>query len=117
MLNNNVKKYMVKLSKPIASFDFKDAFDTFNGKGKALQLINEGFDIIIVSALNENNRTFIENQIKRTGIPVSKIYFTNGQDKYKTLATIPGVRRHYDNNQEQVDKIKKYLPNVQAIKF
>lgn len=117
MLNNSIKKFMTKLAKPIASFDYNDTFSTFKGKGKALQLINEGFDIIIVSALNENNRTFIENQIKRTGIPVSKIYFTNGQDKYKTLATIPGVRRHYDNNQEQIDKIKKYLPNVQAIKF
>ena len=116
MLNNNVKKYMVKLAKPIASFDFKDAFDTFNGKGKALQLINEGFDVIIVSQLNESARGYVESIIKRTGIPVSKIYFTNGQDKWNTLIKIPGVRRHYDSNQNQLDKIKKYLPSIQTIK-
>lgn len=108
---------MTKLAKPIASFDYNDTFSTFKGKGKALSLINEGWEIIIVTALNDNNRTFIENQVKKSGIPVSKIYFTNGQDKYKTLANISGVKRHYDNNQEQIDKIKKYLPNVQAIKF
>ena len=117
MLNDSIKKFMTKLAKPIASFDYNDTFSTFKGKGKALSLVNEGWDIIIVTALNDNNRTFIENQVKKSGIPVSKIYFTNGQDKYKKLATIPGVKRHYDNNQEQIDKIKKYLPNVQAIKF
>ena len=117
MLNNSVKKFMAKLAKPIASFEFKDTFDTFKGKGKALQLINEGFDVIIVSQLNEGARGFVESVIKRTGIPVSKIYFTNGQDIYQTLTKIPGVRRHYDNNQNQLDKIKKYLPSIQAIKI
>lgn len=108
---------MVKLAKPIASFDFNDTFNTFKGKELALQLINQGFDIIIVSQLNENNRTNVTNFVKRTGIPVSKIYFTNGQDKYKTLAGIAGIRRHYDNNQEQIDKINQYTPFIKGIKF
>lgn len=117
MLNNNIKKFMIKLAKPIASFDFNNAFNTFKGKGLALQLINQGFDIIIISQLNENNRTFVENTAKRAGIPVKKIYFTNGQDKYRTLASIAGIRRHYDNNQEQIDKINRFTPFIQGIKF
>ncbi len=116
-MENSVKKYLARLAKPIASFDWNETFNTFRGKGLALQLINQGFDVIIVTQLNENNRTFIENQIKQTGIPVSKIYFTNGQDKWRRLINIPGVRRHYDNNQDQINKIKQYLPNIQAIKF
>ena len=117
MLSNSIKKFITKLAKPIASFDFNDTFNTFKGKGLALQLINQGFDIIIVSQLNENNRTFVETAVKRSGIPVKKIYFTNGQDKYRTLAGIAGIRRHYDNNQEQVDKINQYTPFIKGIKF
>ena len=117
MLNNNIKRFMIKLAKPIASFDFNDTFNTFKGKGLALQLINQGFDIIIVSQLGENNRANVENIVKRTGIPVKKIYFTNGQDKYRTLAGIAGIRRHYDNNQEQVDKINRFAPFIKGIKF
>jgi hypothetical protein len=108
---------MIKLAKPIASFDFNNTFNTFKGKGLALQLINQGFDIIIVSQLGENNRTLVENTAKRAGIPVKNIYFTNNQDKYRTLAGIAGVRRHYDNNQEQVDKINRFAPFIKGIKF
>jgi len=116
-MNNSVKKFITKLAKPIASFDFNDTFNTFKGKGLALQLVNQGFDIVIVSQLNENNRANVENVIKRSGIPVKKIYFTNGQDKYRTLASIAGIRRHYDNNQEQIDKINQYTPFIKGIKF
>jgi hypothetical protein len=116
-MNNSVKKFITKLAKPIASFDFNDTFNTFKGKGLALQLVNQGFDIVIVSQLNENNRANVESIVKRSGIPVKKIYFTNGQDKYRTLASIAGIRRHYDNNQEQIDKINQYAPFIKGIKF
>ena len=39
MLNNSIKKFMTKLAKPIASFDYNDTFSTFKGKGKALSTL------------------------------------------------------------------------------
>jgi hypothetical protein len=32
------------------------------------------------------------------------VYFTGGEDKWKTIKRL-GIERHYDNNQEQIQKI------------
>ena len=49
------------------------------------------------------------------GISHSKVYFTNGEDKWKTIKRLK-IGKHYDNNQEQVDKINNNT-NSRGIKI
>ena len=39
-------------------------------------------------------------------IPRLRVYFTNGEDKWKTIQRL-GIELHYDNNVEQLTKIKE----------
>ena len=43
---------------------------------------------------------------KELGIPRLRVYFTNGEDKWKTIQRL-GIEVHYDNNEEQITKIKE----------
>ena len=43
---------------------------------------------------------------KELGIPRLRVYFTNGEDKWKTIQSL-GIELHIDNNEEQVNKIKE----------
>jgi hypothetical protein len=45
------------------------------------------------------------------------VYFTDGADKWKTIKRL-GIERHYDNNQEQVDKIRENTEaNATLVKY
>jgi len=43
---------------------------------------------------------------KELGIPRLRVYFTNGEDKWRTIQRL-GIEVHYDNNEEQITKIKE----------
>jgi hypothetical protein len=43
---------------------------------------------------------------KELGIPRLRVYFTNGEDKWRTIRRL-GIELHYDNNEEQITKIKE----------
>ena len=118
MLNDNVKKFMTKLAGPKVSLDYNDTFTTDRGKQLAQRLITTGNDVYIVTRLNDSNRSSVEKAVKNSGlnIPLNHIYFTNGELKRKTLRRL-GIRTHYDNNQNEIDAIKKNTPEIKAIKF
>ena len=100
------------------SLDFNDTFNTFRGKTLAQQLLAQGYDVHIVTRLNENNRSSVERYVRSSGIniPSNKIHFTNGQLKYNKLRQL-GIRRHYDNNATEIEAIRKFAPEIRAIKF
>ena len=118
MLNNSIKKFMTKWAGPRVSLDYNDTFTTNRGKQLAQRLITTGNDVHIVSRLNDSARSSVEKAVRESGlnIPSNKIHFTNGALKYNTLRKL-GIRTHYDNNQNEIDAIKKNTPEIKGIKF
>lgn len=116
MLNNSVKKFIEKLAGPKVSIDFNDTLTTSRGKELAKRLIREGNDVYIVTRLNNNNRKVVEKVANEVGIKPNNIYFTNGAPKYETLRKL-NITKHYDNNQRELDLIKKFTPFIKGIKF
>jgi hypothetical protein len=102
---------------PKVSLDYDGVLSTPKGIELAKRLISEGKDIYIVTARNSASdwNSGLFNRAKELGINRDKIYFTNGADKWKTLERL-GIITHYDNNQEQLDKISKNT-KTRAIKF
>jgi len=62
------------------SFDYDGVLDTTKGKELAAELA------------------------KKLGIPLNRIYFTGGRDKWHTIKRLK-ITKHYDNNPKQIDMI------------
>ncbi len=90
----------------IVSFDFDDTLSTNGGQKKALNLIKEGYRVLIITARQSKDSKEVYDVADKLGIRRSDIYFTNGKNKWETVKRL-GVAIHYDNNQEQVDLINK----------
>lgn len=92
------------------SFDFDGTLSTTEGKALAASKIKQGFEVYIVTARRIEQKDDVLKVADELGIPKSRIYFTNGADKWPVIKRL-GIKRHYDNNKEQVDKINS---NTQA---
>jgi len=87
------------------SFDIDGVLDTRQGMALARRKITEGHRVYIITARNEERMSEEVYAIARElGIPRLRVYFTNGEDKWRTIRRL-GIELHYDNNQEQIDKI------------
>ena len=89
------------------SFDFDGVLETSQGKALARRKVNEGEQVYIITARQEATMSKNVYEVaKELGIPRLHIYFTNGKDKWNTIKRL-GIDVHYDNNQEQITKIKE----------
>lgn len=89
------------------SFDFDGTLETAKGKELAKRKIAEGNDVYIITARQEATMSkSVYELAKELNIPRLHVYFTNGQDKWKTIKRL-NIDTHYDNNQEQITKIKE----------
>ena len=89
------------------SFDFDGVLETPQGKALARRKINEGEQVYIITARQEATMSKSVYEVaKELGIPRLHIYFTNGKDKWNTIKRL-GIDVHYDNNEEQITKIKE----------
>jgi 3-deoxy-D-manno-octulosonate 8-phosphate phosphatase KdsC-like HAD superfamily phosphatase len=87
------------------SFDVDGVLTTPQGMALARRKIAEGDRVYIITARNESTMsTRVYEIAKELGIPRLRVYFTNGEDKWKTIQRL-GIDVHYDNNPEQVNKI------------
>lgn len=78
---------------------------TKKGKELVAKLIADGKDVRILTARDSTgDNSDLEATAKNLGI--DKIYYTNGRDKWSFVIKY-GIKEHYDNNQEQVDKINE----------
>jgi len=98
---------------PKISFDYDGVLTTENGKQLLKRKISEGFDVYIVTA-RRRSLTVI-NFARENGVPSNRVFFTEGKDKWETLQRL-GIETHYDNNQEQIDKINKFT-NTKGILY
>jgi len=89
------------------SFDIDGVLDTPQGMALARRKIANGDRVYIITARNEERMSAEVYAIARElGIPRLRVYFTNGADKWKTIQSL-GIEVHYDNNEEQIIKIKE----------
>lgn len=87
------------------SFDVDGVLTTPQGMALARRKIANGDRVYIITARNESTMSARVYEIaKELGIPRLRVYFTNGEDKWKTIQRL-GIDVHYDNNEEQVNKI------------
>jgi len=87
------------------SFDYDGTLSTKRAKEIAKKFISEGKDVRILTARNsEDDNSDLKATAKDLGI--DKIYYTNGRDKWSFIIKY-GIKEHYDNNKEQVDKINE----------
>lgn len=86
------------------SFDFDDTLSTSKGQALAKQFIDEGKTVYIITARQRRMSEGVYEIADELGIPHTRIYFTNGADKWETIKRL-GIGIHYDNNKEQIDKI------------
>jgi hypothetical protein len=102
--------------KPKVSLDYDGVLSTPQGLELYKELIDSGNEVYIVSARNESEGKDILDKAKLLRIPQSKVLFTNGAAKSDVLNRI-GITKHYDNNIDVINEIKKNAPSVSAIKF
>lgn len=95
-------------------FDFDDTLATDRGKELFKKLQSEGNEMYIITARQDSN-PIPDSVIDELGINRDHVYYTNGRDKYTKVQEL-GIDTHYDNNQEQIDKINQYT-NSRGIKF
>ena len=89
------------------SFDVDGVLTTPQGMALARRKITEGNRVYIITARNESTMSARVYEIARElGIPRLRVYFTNGEDKWRTIRRL-GIELHYDNNEEQYNKIKE----------
>lgn len=87
------------------SFDYDGTLSTSKGKELAKKFISEGKDVRILTARNSQDDNS-DLKSTATDLGINKIYYTNGRDKWSFVLKY-GIKEHYDNNKEQVDKINE----------
>jgi hypothetical protein len=102
--------------KPKVSLDYDGVLSTPQGEELYKELIDAGNDVYIVTARNESEGRDVLDKAKALRLPQDKVLFTNGQPKSNVLNRI-GITKHYDNNIDVINEIKKNAPSVEAIKF
>lgn len=97
------------------SIDFDDTLSTKRGQELAKKLLDSGVDLHIVTRRNRNDSGEVYKIAKEVGIPESKIHFTNGELKWKTLEEL-GITKHIDNNPDEISAIEENT-DIEAVKF
>lgn len=101
--------YDEKLSSMKVSFDFDGVLTTSKGIRKAMDLVEKGVIVYIISARREADG--ILKIAKRIGIPENRVHATGSNQKKIWLIQALNITTHYDNNIEVV----RALPGVGAI--
>lgn len=98
------------------SIDFDDTLNTEEGKKLAMKLIDEGDTLHIITRRNKNQSGEVYKVAEEIGIPKSNVHFTEGKLKWEMIKKL-GIKKHIDNNSDEIKAIKENLPDVETIKF
>jgi hypothetical protein len=99
----------------VISIDFDDTLSTERGQKLAKKIMSEGGDLHIVTRRSKDESEEVYKIGDQLGIPHSKIHFTNGEMKWKTLEEL-GVVQHIDNNPDEIELIEENT-DIEPIKF
>ena len=98
------------------SIDFDDTLSTKRGQELAMKLIDEGETLHIITRRREDESKEVYEIADEIGIPREDIHFTNGKLKWELIKKL-GIKKHIDNNPDEINAIKENLPDVEAVKF
>ena len=102
--------------KKIISFDFDNTLSKKNVQEYVEKLDRDKFDIIVVTTRYQDCNNYIRKdedchselfKISKK-LKINKIYFTNFENKWKTLIKIPNVLIHLDDDFIELNEINKY---------
>lgn len=97
------------------SFDYDDTLSTQKGKDLAQELINEGLIVYIITRRSHLLGSPVYQTAKDIGIPSNRVYFTDGKLKWDIVKRL-NISKHYDNNQNEINKINE-LTDAEGILF
>jgi hypothetical protein len=95
------------------SYDYDDTLSTERGKQMAKRDIAEGKIVYIVTRRHRSQEVI--DTAKELGIPESRVIFTNGAMKWGAIKHL-GIGSHHDNNQNELNLIKRNT-EAKALKF
>lgn len=98
------------------SIDFDDTLSTQRGQEMAKMLLDQGVNLFIVTRRSKSESEDVYKIAEELGIPKENIYFTEGAYKWETIKKL-GIDEHIDNNEKELELIKKNLPNVKTLQF
>lgn len=97
-----------EITKTRVSFDFDGVLSTPKGQAMAQREIKNGNTVLIVTKRNQFKQSAeVLHIADMLGIPRQNVHFTNGVWKWKKIDQLM-VDIHYDNQQEEIDRINKY---------
>ena len=88
------------------SFDFDDTLTTPQGLDLLASHIAKGDEVFIITRRRKSFNEPIYELAKKYNIPKSKVIFTNGEMKWKTILEL-GIELHYDNNPDELKLIQE----------
>ena len=98
------ESFNTKLASEKVSFDYDGTLSTSKGTKLALNYINRGVDVYIISA--RDSKQGMLNKARQLNIPESKVYATgSNENKIQKIKEL-GITIHYDNNKEVVNQLK-----------
>ena len=98
------------------SIDFDDTLSTPRGEALARHLISQGYNVYVVTRRQKSMSAGVYKVTDEIGIPKDKVIFTKGKLKWSVLKEL-GVKRHYDNSEQEIKAIRENAPKIEAIKF
>jgi hypothetical protein len=98
------------------SFDFDDVLDTPEGQMRAKRYVNAGYNVYIITRRQKNMSDEVYKIADKLGIARNNIYFTGGALKYDTVRRLK-IAKHFDNNQNELNRINENVPGVETVKF
>ena len=98
------ESFNTKLASEKVSFDYDGTLSTSKGTKLALNYINRGVDVYIISA--RDSKQGMLNKARQLNIPESRVYATgSNENKIQKIKEL-GITIHYDNNKEVVNQLK-----------
>ena len=98
------ESFNTKLASEKVSFDYDGTLSTSKGTKLALNYINRGVDVYIISA--RDSKQGMLNKARQLNIPESRVYATgSNENKIQKIKDL-GITIHYDNNKEVVNQLK-----------
>jgi hypothetical protein len=96
--------------------DYDDTLSTLRGQQLARRLLNQNKDLYIITRRQKSASGPVYNIADELGISHDKVHFTEGKLKWETIRQLH-IKKHYDNNPDELKAIKEHLPNVETEQF
>lgn len=88
------------------SFDFDDTLEYPHIQSIAKRYMSKGYDVYVITRRQESDSEEVYAVSDEIGIPRRRVFFTNGEMKWKTVKKL-NIGKHYDNNEDELRLIRE----------